>query len=100
MALQRPYSPSKVPDSMRPDPVDPAYNVLSSRWHEARSATCSPYDYLPFILADTALRNYVYQRAERLIAEDRRLHPKAKRNAPALVRDVSDPLDVPSRQLP
>ena len=89
----------KIPHFMRPEPVDPVYNALSSRWHTARAATCSPYDHLPFILADTELRNYVYNKAERMIAEDRRLHPKARRNAPTLVRDASDPLDVPSRQL-
>ena len=85
---------------MQPELRDPVYERLRARWHEARGATCSPYDHVPFILADTELRNYTYRKAERIVSEDRRLHPKARRNAPTLVRDATDPLDVPSRQLP
>ena len=88
---------TRIPASMQREPVDPHYEKLRARWHETRAQTCSPYDHVPFILADTALRSYCFDKAERIVAEDRRKHPKARRNAPVPIRD---PEDSPSRCLP
>ena len=86
-----------TPLSMQRDPQDHHYEQLRARWHETRKQTCSPYDHVPFILADTALRSYCYYKAERIVAADRAKHPKARRNAPVPTRN---PEDMPSRCLP
>ena len=86
-----------TPLSMQREPVDHRYESLRARWHETRKQTCSPYDHVPFILADTALRSYCYDKAERIVAADRAKHPKARRNAPV---PTCNPEDMPSRCLP
>lgn len=62
----------------RPLPTsDPKEAQLRAEWYEAKERGGTAFQ-----LADAALSRYLWDRTEADIAEDRRKHPKAKRNQP------------------
>ena len=77
---------SRIPASMQPEPKDPETERLQALWHERRKewvAEGSPdtgqaWQALSFI--DTKLSDRLWRKAAMRIEEDRRKHPKAKRN--------------------
>ena len=63
---------------------------LRDQWYETKERadglpTTSP-EAQYFVLIDQKLRDYLWQRACKIIAEDRAKHPKARRNQPAVKR--------------
>lgn len=69
MTKQAPRGYSNVPCA------DPKEAALRKRWYSTLGTP--DHDQVNKELAD-----YVYTRTQRLVEEDRRKHPKAKRNAP------------------
>lgn len=63
---------------------DPEEQRLRDDWHRLKRAATAPdstYDArLAFEVADQRLVSYLWNRTQADIAEDRRKHPKAKRN--------------------
>lgn len=61
---------------------DPEEQRLRVAWHKAREAkeTGAEGTALAFTRADEALISYIWQRAVKQIEDDRRKHPKARRN--------------------
>lgn len=71
-----------------PPASDPEEQRLREAWHEAKEAweadgrpSSSP-SRLRFNRADSSLSTYLWNRVQREIEEDRRKHPRAKRNLP------------------
>ena len=62
-----------------PDPVE---QQLRDAWHEAKAALdpAEAGSVLRYILADKALTEFLWRRANTIVAKDRAKHPKAKRN--------------------
>lgn len=79
---------SKIPASMTPEPLDQTLLDMQARWHELRRAWVdagspdSGPTFHEFTFHDEKLTGYLWKKTEAKIAEDRKLHPKAKRNAP------------------
>lgn len=77
---------TKYSSSMTPEPYDPTYeNMRREWWHrkdEALDRGVNPLHYPPFRKINTELSNYMWRKAEAIIAADRQRHPKARRNAP------------------
>lgn len=67
---------------------DPEEARLRQRWHDTVGTP-------EHAVADRLLSNYLWKRTEADIAEDRRKHPKAKRNLP-----VGYESSAPTRNLP
>lgn len=64
---------------------DPTEARLRQAWHDARSAMDAEYtpdNVREFHEAHATLSRYLWSRVEADIAEDRKRHPKAKRNQP------------------
>lgn len=59
---------------------DPKEAQLRAEWYEARASGNAQR----FERADEQLSNYLWARTETDIAADRKRHPKAKRNQPAV----------------
>ena len=63
---------------------DPAEQVLRDAWHEAKE-THDPTNagsVLRLHQADKALTDFLWRRANTIVAKDREKHPKAARNLP------------------
>lgn len=63
---------------------DPQEQTLRENWYTARDSM-SPSDMgsvLRFQKADKALSEFLWRRANTIVAKDRTKHPKAKRNLP------------------
>lgn len=61
---------------------DPAEQALRDKWYEAKEALdpAEAGSVLRYILADKALTEFLWRRANTIVAKDRAKHPKAKRN--------------------
>lgn len=92
---------TKIPDSMKPEPYDPKYQALRAEWwkqvDEAVKAGRSRYDFVPFILINRELEDYQWAKVQAICAEDRRKHPRAKRNrTEPLPTDKTAKAEVPN----
>lgn len=79
---------SRIPASMQKNPVDPVEMKLRAEWHKAKhewEADGKP-DNAPskrqFDFVNKLLSDHLWNRTQKNIEEDRKKHPKAKRNAP------------------
>ena len=63
---------------------DPVEQELRDAWHKAKEAaeTPSPSNMMKLQQADRALCEFLWKRANTIVAKDRAKHPKAKRNLP------------------
>ena len=86
-----------IPESMRPEGLDQEYEALRVEWHKRREAWMddggadSGQAWRAFGFIDEKLRNYLWDKTKAAIAEDRRKHPKARRNMPVPKRDEGEP---------
>lgn len=84
-----------------PPASDPEEQRLRELWHqrkaewEANGRPDSAPSHHAFMKVDHDLSQYLWKRVETAIAEDRRKHPKARRNAP-----VGSESSAPTRALP
>lgn len=69
-----------------PPSSDPEEQRLREQWHATKEAATKPesteMDRNAYLLANARLSAYLWNRVETAIAEDRKKHPKAKRNLP------------------
>ncbi len=63
---------------------NPAEQALRDKWYEAKEALdpTEAGSVLRYTLADKALTEFLWRRANTIVAKDRAKHPKAKRNLP------------------
>lgn len=61
---------------------DPEEQVLRDAWYETKEALdpAEAGSVLRYTLADKALTEFLWRRANTIVAKDRAKHPKAKRN--------------------
>lgn len=79
---------AKIPASMLPEPPDPEVERLQALWHQRRKewvAEGSPDSgatWQAFSFIETKLTDHLWRKRASVIEEDRKKHPRAKRNAP------------------
>lgn len=73
---------------------DPTEASLRSQWHSAKAAVeVSPTqeNQRTFAQAHRSLSEYLWNRVQAQVEEDRKRHPRAKRNQPVPARDPTQP---------
>lgn len=87
-------TPRPTPASMRPEAFDPEYKSMRLEWHHRRKLWLdegspeSGQAWRSFAHIEAKLRKYLWDKCVAKMEEDRRKHPKARRNQIAVPERV------------